>query len=62
MLPIGKKVVLTKNLANLKRDSVFESVEAQWYSKSYNVEAGSDALLSKNNLAKLFASRLINKI
>jgi len=58
MLPIGKKVVLTKNLANLKRDSVFESVGAQWYSKSYNVEAGLDALFLKEQSGEIICVKI----
>lgn len=58
MLPIGKKVVLTKNLANLKKDSVFESVGAQWYSKSYNVEDGSDALFLKEKSGEVICIKI----
>lgn len=58
MFPFGKKIALKKNLANLKRDSVFESVGAQWYSKSYDVEGGSDALFLKEESGEIICIKI----
>jgi hypothetical protein len=44
---LGKKLVLKRTLANLKRDTLFECVGAQWYSSRYKIGSGKESLFLK---------------
>lgn len=46
---LGNKLVLKRTIANLKRDTLFECVGAQWYSSSYKIGSGKESLFLKDS-------------
>ena len=56
----GQRIVLKKNIANLKRDTIFECVSPQWYSSSYKIGTGTDNLFVKEESGDIICFKVDN--
>jgi hypothetical protein len=57
---IGQKIVLKRNIANLKKDTIFECVSPQWYSSSYNIGSGTNSLFVKEESGDVICFKVDN--
>jgi hypothetical protein len=56
----GQKIVLKKNIANLKRDTIFECISPQWYSASYKIGSGTNNLFVKEESGDVICFKVDN--
>ncbi len=56
----GQRIVLKKNIANLKRDAIFECVSPQWYSASYKIGSGTNNLFVKEESGDVICIKVDN--
>jgi len=56
----GQRIVLKKNIANLKRDTIFECVSPQWYSSTYKIGTGNNNLFVKEESGDVIFFKIDN--